>query len=174
MKRLLAAGAVVALSLSMVACSDSKLGSAPGDTTAASETEATDAGSSASTGGAVSGDSDSKFCSKARELEEEFNAVDKIGDAATPDDVEKAFDEAKGAIETLAKSAPDAIKSDIEYMLSKIDPLIDALSASDFDITKAAQDPEIVAIFNDTKMQTSSEKVDQYLQQVCGLSADGG
>lgn len=161
MKRFVAAGAVVALSLSMVACSGSKLGSASGDTTAASETEATDA--------APTGDSDSKFCRTARELEEESNSLDALGDAPTPDDVKKAFNAALNAFEEISKDAPDDIKGDMEFVIDKYGDLLGIIKDNGYDITKAFADPEFQKLTQDEEIQIRGDKVDDYLTEVCGV-----
>jgi len=166
MKRLLAAGAAVALSLSIVACSDSKSDSASGDTTAASESDSTDA--------APSGASNSKFCQTARDLEEESNSLDALGDAPTPEDVKKAFDAALNAFEEISKDAPDDIKGDMKFVIGKYGELLGIIKDNDYDIQKAFADPEFQKLAQDEEIQTRGDKVDDYLSEVCGVGGDSG
>ena len=172
---LLIAGAFV---FALAACGGDDSGSATA-TTGSSGSEAPAASSGASDSSSAgttavpdfSGSGGEAFCGQAQQMDqlfggESFNSND-------PAALQNDFEQAQGALEDLAKSAPDEIKDDVKTISDALTSLISVFESANYDFTKLAQDPEALAkleSFSSQEVTDASARVEAYLTQVCGIS----
>lgn len=170
-KKWLAISSAVVLTLGAAACSGSGTDSSSGESSA--DTSAS-GGETASTDNDFSGSSDSKFCKTARELDEKVESLDGLGDAPTPDAVKKAFEESINAYDTILKDAPDEIEADMKFVIEKVEDAFKIIKDNDYDLLKAFSDPKLQEFANNEDFQRRSDKVDDYLFEVCGVGNGAG
>lgn len=107
---------------------------------------------------------DSAWCESARRL----SAASSVMDAVDPTDaeaVEEAVTEMLAEAELAAPDAPPEIAADVEAALASFREIDAALAAVDYDLLRA----DLSGIADD---QGSSERVDAYNVEICGLEPD--
>lgn len=111
-----------------------------------------------------------KFCDVAVDLEKQMDALDSVGDSEGPEAIKLAFTEAEDALKRAAKSAPAAIKDDMNTLLDGVSTFNSVGKKHDYDIMKMAEDPDLAKVMGDEKLNTASDNVQQYLETECGIS----
>jgi len=149
------------------------------DTTADSSSDSTTdvtLGDDTDTSFDFSGAGSDKFCGKIEDLTKDVD-LDNIGDTITGPEGKAQFKKALSGISDAADAAPSEIKDDAKKVESYFSVLDAALSKVDYDYTKLLSDPEGQAEFakalDDPELQTSLERFDAYIQQVCDIHIDG-
>jgi hypothetical protein len=107
-----------------------------------------------------SGSSSSKFCDQARNLNDQTK-LNPSGDLKT------AFAHFDELANQVLSSAPSAIKGDMSTLVEGLRTLKNALAAANYDYSK--MDPNAIKSLQDPKFQASSQRVEAYLTQVCGI-----
>ncbi len=178
---LLAVSAVAILTLS--ACgSDSD--SSAADTTVAEgatdvATDSTDGGDETDTSVAVdtefSGDDSDTFCA----LAVQFDENDPTTELFTSDDPEQLkvdWATAEDLISSLTAEAPAEIKPDFEILTAGFQQVGDLYEKYDWDFQAlgeaASTDPDVAALADTAEADAASDRVDAYLQQVCGIDTE--
>lgn len=164
---LAAALVAVVLGSAAVGCAD--------DDDAAQEAERAAEGSastssSTSTSIQFTGDADSPFCSRLRDVRLE-GLLD--GEVATPAEVEAAFVAVLGALQELADVAPPELVEDTSLVLAGMVALDDALRAVGYSYDALAAEPEVAVqvsrAANDPAFADANARIEAYKDQVCHL-----
>ena len=108
-----------------------------------------------------SGSSSSTFCNQVRSLQN----TTKVNPSADLKTTFQAFDSVASQV---GSSAPSAIKADIVILIEGLRKLRDALAAANYDFTKV--DPATLQSLQDPKFKASTDRVNAYVQQVCGVN----
>lgn len=116
------------------------------------------------------GGSAANFCDLAKDVETQMNAVDKVGEADGPEALKAVFTDAEVALTKAAKSAPSAIKADMNAIADGIKKFNSVGKKNDYDIMKMAEDPDLAAMMQDESLNTASENIQKYLETECGLT----
>jgi hypothetical protein len=114
------------------------------------------------------GDAGSDWCVAAQEVEDASSVLDSV-DFTDPAAVEAAFTDALGLMESAMQFAPPELQDDLDVTLDGFNQLRDALIAVDYDFLNA--DLSMLED-SDAIMQTASDNIEAYNEQVCGIVAD--
>jgi hypothetical protein len=171
--RLRLATALSLLVLGAAACGHG--GSATSDATTAppaAVSSTTSPGVPGSFSGAGSGD----FCAQAAPIVQDRSPQQALSQSTDPAALKASFARIVAGFDTLAKAAPQEIKSDVETMRASYRQA-DALFAKyGYDrqriVSAAQQDPNLLtnAGIGTDAFQAAKETVSSYLKQVCGLT----
>lgn len=142
-----------------------------GDTTAGGDTMPADDTTP------MSGDSDSDYCQLVRKYNEESTIFDDLFTTDTPDPakMKAAFETMQGLIAQLVSIAPAEVKADAQIMGDATNQMIALIAKYDYDFTAllASEDANALNdLFASTEVAAASDHLDQYDQQVCGVSYD--
>lgn len=116
------------------------------------------------------GDS-SAFCDRARELEDQVEV-----DPNNPDPAQ--FDRTASALEELAAIAPDEIRDEVTTAGQLVREFTDLLASIDVNDPASLEDPQVQQRLEqirerDTALGPDLEAISQYLEDECGIGAEG-
>lgn len=127
------------------------------DTTAAEATSADQV--------AYTGDTNSKWCVAARELDSIKNDID--APLSSPEAAEAFFTEILPKFDAALPLAPDEIASEVALAVDGFHKLGEAFSVAGYDILEAD-----LAILDDDLIREANDIIDQYGDQVCGIEIE--
>lgn len=160
MKRIIVA--IAALGLLAAACGDDD-----GGGNAQSLEEALDGGSTTTGGddGSFSGAGSDDFCEMAREVDE----TDPF-ESSDPDDIQAGFEEANRLIDEVIDRAPDEIRDDFETVAEGFRAFGEILEEHDWDLFAVPE--EAAAELEDSRFEEAADRIDRYMEEVCGIDSD--
>jgi hypothetical protein len=165
-KSLLAVALFVALGAT--ACGSSSK-SATGTSTSApgssgGSTSPSDSGSTTTI--KLNGSGSSDFCDLARADDKAFSNFDPTSVSAA--DLKKQFENLAPALQQAADKAPSEIKGDFETFVNAFKPYLQALADANYDFSKI--NPTSVSGLESPAVQTASDHIEQYFEQVCHIT----
>jgi hypothetical protein len=138
---------------------------ATGTTTGSTSPAASGAPGGAPTTIKLSGSSGSNFCQLARSDQAAFSGPDLTNGSA---DLKKEFQNLGKALQDAANEAPSAIKGDFETFITAFKPYLQALAAANYDPTKL--NTAALKSLSSTQVDTASQHIEQYFEQVCHIT----
>lgn len=126
----------------------------------------------------MSGDSGSDWCDAVRDATDNPDdsplSFDLIG--MSSEELEEQFKENLSVIESWANQAPSEIEDDVEVIVDTYRTFIDMGNDAGWDFNAMATDPAFASAFEDSAIDTASNRIDQYTRDVCGvdLGIDSG
>jgi hypothetical protein len=112
----------------------------------------------------LSGSSGSNFCQLARSDQAAFSSPD----LSNPANLKKEYQNLGKALQDAANAAPSAIKGDFETFITAFKPYLQALADANYDFTKVNTDS--LKAISSTQVDTASQHIEQYFEQVCHIS----
>jgi hypothetical protein len=166
--------------LLLAACGDSKsTTTASGSNDNSSSGATTASGDSSGDGTTVTfkGSGSGGFCDYAKDIESSKALEDAFGANQDPKAIKSGFSKALDIMNTAAGKAPSEIKADMQTVQNGFKKINDLYAKYDYDISKLtaamAKDPTIASqadSLTSGDFAAASDRVDQYLQQVCKVS----
>jgi len=141
-------------------------GTAPGSTAGGSATTA--AGAATTAVAKSSGGSGNDFCGLGTGIGAAMAA--QAGGTTGKTDLKGSITSLQTALDTLAGTAPAAIKADFETVRRALAPYLAALAKNNYDLTKIMTDPDLQAsmdALSDPKFETASTNIDNWVQANC-------
>ena len=136
-----------------------------GDSAAGTSEEGSGGGDDTDFSGSGSGD----FCELARKYDKDFEDT---GDASTPDEIRKEYQELTSAIDDLSDEAPDEIKADVETVNEAFSTFYETLEKYDFDFAKVPDEEAEALELDSADIEASSNRVESYFEKVCDIDSD--
>ena len=148
----------------------------PASTTAAGATGDTMGGGATDGTTVFSGNGDSDYCQLVREYDQQTTAFDDLfsGDTTDPAEMAAAFAQLQQVVDQLVSIAPAEVKADAQVMGDATKQMIALIAKNDYDFTKLMSSADATALndlFNSQEIAAASDHLDQYDQQVCGITA---
>lgn len=178
--------AALALSVAAVACGDddggdvlaSSQASTDGDTATSDAAAADDAvaddsmaDDSTESSVAMSGDSDSEWCRRIREIRDsdEPSPLDLSFTGFDPATLEAQFTTNLGVMQEWADGAPPEIDDQVDTMLQAYTTFVDLASEAEWNMVALGTDPEFIETFDDPAIEQAANDIDAYSRDVCGV-----
>lgn len=143
---------------------------APADTAAAATTEAP----AATSAPAASGDSNSEFCNRARQLRTGFNPFGDIAGGTDATSLKTHFEAGTVVFDGLNEVRPEPVARDMDVVRNAITAFHAGAERLSWDIIAIAQDPQLAAYMSGGSVKTALDHVHAYLLDVCGVSPTFG
>ena len=168
-RRLIVALTIVLLGTA--ACGSSSKSSASSTTTTtpaagSTSTSAPAAATPTTAGESFSGSSDSSFCNEIRDDEAAFRSTDIA--TKTPPQVKALYANLAPKLESAAANAPRAIKGDFATFVSAYQRLAKVLAAAQYNFENL--DPTTISTLDTPQVQVASNRIQQYMSQVCKIT----
>lgn len=122
-------------------------------------------------GGGSSSGSQSAFCKKAKELNND-KALSSIGNSQDPKQIQADLAKAEKAVDDLKSKAPSEIKADMTKISDGIHQFATEIQRVNGDFTKI--DPAKFEQVNSQDFQAASDRVDKFAQDKCGIKLNNG
>jgi hypothetical protein len=143
--------------LALAGCSSGKGSSSATPTTAKSSSPAS----------SIKGSTD-PFCNFVRTFDSRFGQINP--GLADPTQLKSTVQDAAGAISGAESMAPAQIKGDVSLLNDAFQKLATALAQINYDLTKAAQAPQVLASLQQLQSPdyaAASQRIDNYISQNC-------
>ncbi|MFI5042794.1 MAG: hypothetical protein ACHQNA_13280 [Acidimicrobiales bacterium] len=161
---------VLAVLAALYGCSGS---SKSATATAAAGATTTVVGAQGATASTVKATGGGTFCTKvATSVNNGVSRAAALAQSGSgPDAIKALFTQTRQEEQDAAKSAPSAIKGDLQTVFDASNSFFDALGAVNYDFTKV--DPAALAKLNTPALQAATQNVTAYVKEHCGIDLGG-